>query len=232
MTVERRRLVAFVGIFAGALGLTLLSPWAQRVLGGGIPWTEAVGVSTGAVCVWLAAVSDPWTWPIGIANNLFYVVIFWRVGLYGEVALQLVFASIAVYGIWRWRGRRAGEVRPVVRGSRGELALVGAVIVVLGVVFWRILAGATDSTVPGWDGSTTAVSLAAQWLMSRRVIENWWLWIAVDVVYVPLYAYKGLLSTAALYAVYMALCVLGLRDWRRELEAQRAAAAASARDGW
>jgi nicotinamide mononucleotide transporter len=110
-------------------------------------------------------------------------------------------------------------VRPVTRGSRSELIAVAVAVVAVAFVLWRVLDRSTDSTVPGWDGLTTAISLGAQWLMSRRVLANWWLWIAVDIVYVPLYVYKGLHPTAALYAFYMALCVLGLKDWSRELAA-------------
>jgi len=180
---------------------------------------EALGATTGAVCVWLAALSAPWTWPIGIANNLLYLWIFWGAGLYADALLQVVFALISAYGIWRWRGGRGGAVRPVRRGGIGELALTALLAAGAAVLLWRLLDLHTDSTVPGWDGVTTAASLAAQWLMSRRVLANWSLWIAVDLVYVPLYVYKELHATAGLYALYLVLCLLGLRDWRRELRA-------------
>ena len=205
MKRERRRLLALLVLPLGTAALTALSPW-----------TEALGATTGAVCVWLAAVSDPWTWPIGIANNLLYLVVFWRSKLYADALLQLVYVAISIYGIWRWRGGE-GSVRAVARGSRGELAAVGLAVAVVAVVLWRLLDGSTDSDVPQWDGLTTAMSLGAQWLMSRRILENWWVWIAADLVYVPLYLYKGLSVTAGLYALFLALCVLGLKDWRREL---------------
>jgi nicotinamide mononucleotide transporter len=209
VTLARRRRVAVVSLVAGTAALALVSPW-----------TEALGAATGAVCVWLAAVSDPWTWPIGIANNLLYLVVFWHSRLYADALLQLVYVGISIYGIWRWRGG-GGRVRPVERGSRTELGLVALAVAAAAVGLWRLLAAATDSDVPAWDGLTTATSLGAQWLMSRRVLENWWVWIAVDLVYVPLYVYKGLFVTAGLYALFLALCVLGLRDWRRELDAAR-----------
>jgi nicotinamide mononucleotide transporter len=203
----RRRALALAAVALGSLALAAVSPW-----------TEAVGAATGAVCVWLAAVSDPWTWPIGIANNLLYLVVFWRAKLYADALLQLVYVAISLYGIWRWRGG-GDAVRPVERGGRLELGLTAAAVGVAALALWRILGTATDSDVPQWDAVTTAASLGAQWLMSRRVIENWWLWIAVDLVYVPLYVYKQLHVTAGLYALFLALCVLGLRDWRRELAA-------------
>jgi nicotinamide mononucleotide transporter len=187
------------------------------------PWPEALGATTGAVCVWLAAVSDPWTWPIGIANNLLYLVIFREAGLYADAGLQLVYAAISVYGIVRWRsGRGAGAVRPVARGGAAELGVTAAAAGAVALGLYLLLDRATDSQVPAWDGVTTAMSLGAQWLMSRRVLENWWVWIAVDVVYVPLYLWKGLNVTAGLYAVFLLLCVLGLVDWRRELAAREA----------
>ena len=210
MSRARRRLLALAAIAGGSLALAPLSPW-----------TEAVGAATGAVCVWLAAVSDPWTWPIGIANNLLYLVVFWRAGLYADALLQLVYVAISIYGIWRWRAG-GGGVRPVTRGGRAELAATAAAVVVAALVLWRLLAATTDSDVPQWDGLTTAMSLGAQWLMSRRILANWHVWIAADLVYVPLYVYKGLFVTAGLYALFLALCLLGLRDWRRELAGARA----------
>ena len=103
-------------LLAGTAALALLSPWS-----------EALGATTGALCVWLAARSDPWTWPLGIANNLLYLVIFWGSRLYADALLQLVYAAISVYGIWRWRGGASGAaVRPVERASRAELAAVAA----------------------------------------------------------------------------------------------------------
>lgn len=210
--IRFRRLASIAILALGSAALSLISPW-----------TEAIGAATGAVCVWLAAVSDPWTWPIGIANNLFYLVIFWSSGIYADALLQIFYAAISAYGIYRWTsGRGQAKVRPVERGSRAELAATGLAMAVAAAVSWLVLRRWTDSTVPAWDGVTTAMSLAAQWLMSRRVIENWWLWIAVDLLYVPLYVYKGLWVTAGLYALFLALCVLGLVDWRRELAAQPA----------
>lgn len=207
-SVRRRRLLAVAVVVFGS---PILALW--------FPVLEAVGSATGAACVWLAAVSDPWTWPIGIANNLLYLVVFWRAGLYADALLQLVFAAISVYGIWRWRAGAGGgaPLRPITRGSRLELGVVLVAIVATGFALHALLDRATDSTVPGWDGATTAVSLGAQWLLSRRVIETWWLWIGVDLVYVPLYVHKGLIATAGLYAVYLLLCVVGLVDWRREM---------------
>ena len=208
----RNRLLFSVALLAvGTVALARVSPWS-----------EALGATTGALCVWLAARSDFWTWPLGIANNLLYLAVFWGSRLYADALLQLVYAAISVYGIWRWRaGRGAAAVRPVERASARELGLVALAALVGAAGLGLVLTGHTDSDVPWADAATTAVSLAAQWLMSRRMIENWYLWIAVDVVYVPLYVYKGLHVTAGLYFVFLLLCLVGLRHWRGELAAAR-----------
>jgi nicotinamide mononucleotide transporter len=205
--------VAAVVLLGGTALLTRVSPW-----------TEALGATTGALCVWLAARSNFWTWPLGIANNVLYLIVFWGSRLYADALLQVVYAGISVYGLWRWRsGRGAAPVRPVERVGRAEAVWVAVLVVAAAIALAFVLDRHTDSDVPELDAATTAASLGAQWLMSRRRIENWWVWVAVDVVYVPLYVYKDLWVTAGLYAVFLALCVVGLRHWRTELAAERRA---------
>lgn len=215
---EPRRTLALVLLLAGTPLLALVSPW-----------TEALGATTGVVCVWLAARSDFWTWPVGIANNLLYLVVFWQSRLYADALLQIVYVAISLYGIWRWRsGRGEGAVRPVERASGAEKGVVFALVGALAIAFAFGLARWSDSDVPWADGLTTALSLGAQWLMSRRMLENWWVWIVADLIYVPLYLYKGLHVTAGLYAVFLLLCISGLIEWRGELETRRAAEGATA----
>ncbi len=180
--------------------------------------TEALGATTGALCVWLAAESDPWTWPIGIANNVFFLVLFWRSGLFADALLQVVYIVVSLYGMWRWRaGRGAARVRPVARTPRAEALWVLAASLAGTAALGWYLDHHTPSTVPWGDALTTVLSLAAQWLMSRRFLENWWVWIAADVLYVPLYLAKGLTVTAVLYGIFLLMCIAGLRGWLGEL---------------
>ncbi len=176
--------------------------------------TEALGATTGALCVWLAAESDPWTWPVGIANNALFLVLFWRSGLFADAGLQVIYILVSLYGMWRWRsGRGAARVRPVARTPLVEGVIV-AVCSVLGTIGLAWYLGAhTPSSVPWGDATTTVLSLAAQWLMSRRFLENWWIWIVADVIYVPLYLAKNLQVTAVLYVVFLLMSVAGLRGW-------------------
>ncbi|WP_405852842.1 nicotinamide riboside transporter PnuC [Streptomyces sp. NBC_00090] len=205
----------------------ILEPLQQplfTLLGTPVSWTEVLGFGTGALCVWLVARQHLANWPIGIANNLFFVLLFTQAGLYADAGLQFVFIALAAYGWWTWThgGGPGSGTLPVRRTSRTEWTWLLAAGAVGTLLLTLLLDRATDSTVPFWDALTTALSLMATYGQCRKRLESWWLWIAADVVYVPLYAYKELYLTSLLYVGFMTLCVLGLRDWRRGLAAPRA----------
>lgn len=190
-----------------------------------LSWTEGLGFATGAVCVWLVARQHVANWPVGIANNVFFIVLFAQAGLYADAGLQIVFIALAAYGWWSWThggGPGTAGSLPVRRTTRTEWALLAAAGAVGTALLTLLLDGATDSTVPFWDAATTALSLAATYGQCRKLLESWWLWIAADLVYVPLYAYKGLYLTSVLYVGFLALCVAGLLGWRRTPTARAA----------
>lgn len=192
--------------------------------------TEALGFASGALCVWLVARQHIANWPLGIANCLLFVLLFTQAGLYADAGLQFVFIALGLYGWWNWvRGDgAAADTLPVRRTTRGEwtgLAIAGAAA--LAAITW-LLVTATDSEVPFWDALTTVLSLLATYGQCRKRLESWWLWIAADIVYVPLYAYKGLYLTSILYIGFMALCVAGLANWRRSMAADLEKAKAAA----
>lgn len=186
--------------------------------GAATTWGELAAFVTGAACVWLVAREHVANWPIGIANAAFFGLLFANFGLYADAGLQVVYIVLGVYGWWAWRhGTPGRDPLTVSRTAAAQWAALGAATAAATALGWVALAHLSDSTVPGWDALTTAVSLAATWGQCRKKLESWWLWMAADVVYVPLYAYKDLWLTAALYVVFFALCVGGLRDWRRSL---------------
>lgn len=177
-------------------------------------WTELLGFITGAICVWLCVKENVWNWPTGIANNIFYIVVFWTSGLYADSLLQWFYIAISIYGWWNWL--HGGAAHSKLKISRVSLHGMGLYVLLTtggALVISELLRRFTNSTVPIWDGLTTALSLVAQYMLTRKLVENWWFWVVADVIYIALYAYKRLFLTSVLYAVFLAMCIIGLRQW-------------------
>jgi nicotinamide mononucleotide transporter len=193
---------------------------------------EILGFVSGALCVWLVAIQNVWNWPVGIANNIAFLVLFWTSGIYADSVLQLVYLALAAYGWWAWlRGGTEHTTLTVTRTTEVQWLLL-AVIGVLGTTgLLAYLDMMTDSTAPLPDAATTVLSLLATWGQTRKKLESWWLWIAADLIYVPLYAYKDLWLTAALYTGFLALCVYGLRNWQADYTRAAAGNPASSATG-
>jgi nicotinamide mononucleotide transporter len=178
-----------------------------------ISWMEVAGFVTGFVCVWLAVREHVWTWPIGLANNVAFLVLFWHSRLYADASLQVVYFALGAYGWWNWLygGRDRTELR-LSRTTRPEWLALAALVPLSTWGLWEVLV-AVSGAAPFWDSLTTVLSLAAQYLMCRKRVECWLVWIAVDLVYVPLYIDRKLYLTAGLYGVFLVMCVFGLREW-------------------
>ena len=183
---------------------------------------EIAGVVATVIGIWLTTRRLLACWPVVLAADVIYLTVFYRARLFSDALLQVFFIAFTLYGWWHWwRGVCAeGEVRVVPLSVRGWLAglaagAVGAVL--LGELMVRV-----GAALPHLDAALTSYSLVASWWGARKHIANWWLWIAVDVVYIGEYLYKDLRLTAALYAGLVALAVLGLRDWRRAADRQTA----------
>ena len=188
--------------------------------------TEVLGFLTGVVNVWLLARENVWNWPVGLANNALYVAVFLGSGLYGDAGLQIFYIVLGVYGWWIWTHPGAASNMRVERTSRTTWTWLIPATAVAAVALYFFLRRFTDSTVPQWDGLTTALSLAATYGQCKKYVESWWLWIVVDLIYIPLYIYKHLWLTSGLYFVFMILCVVGLRAWTKTWREQRDVVAA------
>jgi nicotinamide mononucleotide transporter len=177
-------------------------------------WTEVLGFVTGGLCVLLAARRVIWNYPLGIANNLVFIGLFVTNALYADAGLQIVYLVLGVTGWVAWARRPATDERVAVAvlPRRAVPLLVAGGVLGSGVLV--VVLRQTDSTTVVADATTTAVSLVAQVMINRRWIESWFVWIAVDVAYVGLYLSKGLVITAALYLLFIAICALGYRTWR------------------
>jgi nicotinamide mononucleotide transporter len=186
---------------------------------------EIAGFVTGALSVWLAVRQNPWNWPFGVATAVCFLVLFWQARLYGDMALQVLFIAICLLGWYRWLFGGAGHTRlRVTRISRSDAILYALVGASATAVFTPYLRSVGDAS-PFLDALTTVMSVEAQYLMTRKVIEHWWVWMAADLIYIYLYASRQLYLTSLLYVVFFAMCVAGLRDWQRDSAAQQAAAA-------
>ena len=200
---------------------------AFSVWGSEVSWIECVAFVLALAMVLLNIRVDPWAWPLAIASSLLYCALFWHSRLYGEASLQVFFALVAAWGWWQWlRGTAADgtPLRVAWLAPRRRWALAAAL-----AVTWpatgAFLANFPDTDVPWWDAFPTAASVIGQWLLGRKFVETWIVWLVVNLVSVALFAYKGLWLTVLLYAIFVVLSVQGLQAWRRMAHAGTARAA-------
>lgn len=182
-------------------------------------WLEVVAVFISLAMVGCNIREIHWAWPLAIVASLMYFALFWRSRLYGEAGLQIFFVMLAGWGWWQWlRGARPdGSPLRVATLSRRGWIMTTAAFAALWPATALLLDHATDSDVPWWDAFPTALSVVAQFLLARKYLENWTGWIVVNAVSVSLFLYKGLWLTVILYALFIALSVIGWHAWRRRL---------------
>ena len=176
---------------------------------------EIAGALFGFAYVVLAIRESVWCWPVGIANAALFLVVYAHARLYGAAGLQAVYLVVSVYGWYEWlhggqdHGRLAVSRTPVAWAA-GLLAAGAAFTLGFGL----FLKHHTDAALPFPDAATTGFSLAAQWMATRKWLENWLLWIVVDVAYVAVCLSQRLFPMAALYAVFLVMAVVGYKEWR------------------
>jgi nicotinamide mononucleotide transporter len=194
-------------------------------------WLEFAGFVTTVLGIWLTTRRLLLCWPVVLAADVIYLVVFYRAQLLSDALLQIFFLVFTLYGWWHWwRGVRAeGEVRVVplsIPAMMVALIAGAAGSFVLGEIAKRL-----HAALPFLDATLTSYSLVASWWQARKHTANWWLWIVVDLVYIGEYMYKSLWLTAVLYGILVALAVLGLRDWRRAEASAQIAACTTLRSG-
>jgi nicotinamide mononucleotide transporter len=180
-------------------------------------WLEVAGF---VLSVWMVLCNmrvNPLGWPLAIVSSLLYAMLFANSKLYGEASLQLFFVVVAGWGWWQWlRGRAAdGTALKVHRMTRRQVATVAALTLAAWPALAAVLARFTDSDVPWLDALPTVGSIAGQFLLGRKLVENWPVWLAVNVVSVGLFSVKALWLTVALYAVFALLSIAGWRSWTK-----------------
>ena len=186
---------------------------------------EIIGVVVGVIYLWLEYRANVWLWVVGAIMPIVHGALYFRQGLYADFAMQAYYVAAGVYGLVVWlhggalrTSKRSGgddsQIKIVPTPSRLVIPLVVAFVALHGAIY-ALLVHFTDSTVPFWDSMTTALSVMAMWMLSRKYIEQWVVWGVVDAITVGLYIYKEIPLTSGLYALYTVLAVVGYLRWRR-----------------
>ena len=189
-------------------------------------YIELLGTIVGLLYLWLEYRASIYLWVASVVMPAIYLIIYYDAGLYADFGINIYYLIIAIYGwaAWRYgfsigRGSKGCELPISHTPARLWLPLAAITSIVFVAIAW-VLVNLTDSTVPYADAFTTALSVVGMWMLARKYIEQWWVWLVVDVASVALYIYKDLYFTAALYALYAVVAVFGYRKWKKLMSEQ------------
>ena len=183
-----------------------------------VTMVEPIAVAVTLLAVWWTVRQVIWCWPIALLSVTMYAFVFYQAKLYADMGLQGIYFILSVYGWWAWL--HGGDDRSGLEVSLASwrlrillLMIGGSLALLLGTLLFRL----TDAALPFMDSALTAFSLLAQWMMTRKLLESWIVWIAVDVFYVGMFLYKSLFLTAGLYAIFLLLAAMGFVEWKRSM---------------
>jgi nicotinamide mononucleotide transporter len=195
-----------------------------------IPWLqthyiEIIGAITGLIFLYLEIKQNIWLWPFGILTSALYIYIFFASKFYADMGLQFYYLGVSVYGWWHWlygAGEGKTDALPIVR-LRMKIALsLVAITIAIFVLLVYVLINFTDSPVPFGDAFTTALSITATWMLARKILDMWWVWMLVNAVSLALYIYKGLYPTSVLFFFYFTMSIVGYLQWKKFYKGQMA----------
>ncbi|MEW6709672.1 MAG: nicotinamide riboside transporter PnuC [Candidatus Riflebacteria bacterium] len=177
---------------------------------------EIVAVIFGFLCVFFTIRENIWCWPTGLVQVFLYIFVFYDAKLYSDVILHIIYVFMQFYGWYFWLhgGRERDEAKVTTMSGNWQVASI-LLSIAATLALGHFMATRTDASFPYADAFTTAFSLAAQWLMSRKKLESWFFWIAVDVVAIWVYYSKALHLTAGLYTAFLIMAVIGLLSWKK-----------------
>ena len=202
----------FLILFISGSAALLTGSWLQS-----IPFsiTEDLGFITGALTVWLTVVENIWNFPLGIANDIFFCVLFWQANLFADMGLQVLYILLGFQGWYLWlRGGKEKTALTVSSISRRELLLL-ALITILATWGMTVYLQHIRDSAPFWDALTTALSIIAQYMLNKKFVENWYVWMIADLIYIPLYAYEHLYLTGVVYVLFLVMCFFGIKAWQQ-----------------
>jgi nicotinamide mononucleotide transporter len=182
---------------------------------------EVVAAALGFVAIYLQIKQNVWYWIVSIIMVTMYIYIYIDARLYADMSLQVYYLVISFYGWYMWLfGKKENDHKselPVSVSSGKLLQLLGIISIVLFFIIAWILSNFTNSDLPYWDSFTTSLSFVATWMLARKKIENWLVWIVVDAVSVGIYIFKALYPTAILFLFLTILAYVGYRRWKKDL---------------
>jgi nicotinamide mononucleotide transporter len=183
-------------------------------------YIELLGALLSILYLFLSIRQNILLWPIGILSAVLYMIVFFQTKFYADMGLNAYYFIISIYGWITWGNARSGKGTdlPVMRvgAARGGVLLLIVLILFLGI--GTLLDNHTDSPIPYWDAFTTAGSIVATWMLTKKIIEHWILWVIIDIVSLGLYLHRGLFPTAVLFAIYTTMALLGYIQWRRSMQ--------------
>ena len=180
---------------------------------------QIVGAVLGLLYLWLEYKANIWLWVVSAIMPMVHGVLYLTSGIYADAAMQLYYVLAGLYGFLVWKfgtGRAKKEVNIQHTPTKWILPL-SATYAVLHIAMYLLLSEFTDSRVPFFDSMSTALCIVAMWMLSRKLVEQWLVWLVVDAISVGLYLYKGIPVTAMLYTLYCALAIAGYMRWRKQV---------------
>ena len=182
-------------------------------------WIELAGSVLSIIYLYLSIKQRVSLWIFGFLCSLLYVVVFFQSKFYADMSLQFYYLGVSAFGWISWKAGKPENRKelPVKRTTPLSGAIILVIALVLYFLYYFILSEYTDSPLPKADAFTTALSIVATWMLARKMIEHWWLWIIVDSVSAGLYFYKALYPTAILFVIYTVMAIIGYRQWTKSL---------------
>lgn len=180
-------------------------------------YIEVLGVAFSVIYLLFSIRQNILLWPTGMISAVLYMVVFFQAKFYADMGLNAYYFLISIYGwiVWHKGKEKGGKVTAIIRipGKTAWIVtgLTALAFLVIGVILDRF----TDSPIPYWDALTTALSFTATWMLARKMLEHWILWIVVDLISMALYLYRGLYPTMILFAIYTAMALIGYKEWRK-----------------
>lgn len=176
---------------------------------------EITAAIFGFICVYLTTRQSIYCWPAGLIQVSLYIIVFYEAKLYSDVILHIIYVILQVYGWYYWLHGHHHHQAVVTRLSLSMLVIWIVIGLITATIWGTVMHTYTDAALPYPDAFIITMSLIGQWLMAKKKIENWYFWIAVDVVAVAVYAVKELYVTSVLYFTFLIICLYGLREWHR-----------------